>query len=573
MSQPTEPHIEDNVRGLDQRAEKQLVRREISEGVSEYFDTKAEARTAAEHTRGAIGQDLRYAEGLRDTGGSTAETGIRRIKDIADQVDTDTAAFEAKADRLSSPYVISPQLAKEHKVARFLKKPHLLEGEPGTGKTSLAYAVAGDEGLPLIHCRGKSTLTAQSVMYEVDYVGRLNDAMLAQNIPDVLRGQTQQWVKYLESGGDPNAAEFQSFMVGFEHSAKLLNLEKVSDVRRYLKYGELGEAIIRGAQGEKVVLLFDEIDKAKREFPNDLLDELEHLTIRIRETGEEISAPRENVFVLITSNHERDLPEPFLRRCVYSYIDFPDAEQMTEIVRAHTPDINERLLESAARRFYEIRGRADLQKKPSTSEMLDWVRVLQEFGVEEVTDETPFAETLLKYKEDQDKLGVRGRREEKLIQSGLPESVVAALNGDKVVRLRAASYYDRNPSPQALVKLANAGYRFTTAKSEDRNGRPFNIHADNVRRVDDLTFTILPYEKTKDGTITSPSDLYEILEGAEAIESTMEVTDTPIELASIEDGNEYFIKGKDAQGRTVYRMSDGRFVYEQQVGQHASENY
>lgn len=567
MTQPIEPQIQTHVRGEGQGAEKQVIERDISEGVRDYFDVQAEARAQAKKTQSAIVADVHQVEALRTIGGNTVEIGVQQIKDIAAQVDVDTAAFEAKAKRLSQPYVLSPQLAKEHTVARFLKKPHLLEGEPGTGKTSLAYAVAGEEGLPIIHCRGKSTLTAQSVMYEVDYVGRLNDAMLAQNIPDVLRGQTQQWVKYLESGGDPNAGEFQSFMVGFEHSAKLLNLEKVSDVRRYIKYGELGDAIMRGAKGEKVVLLFDEIDKAKREFPNDLLDELEHLTIRIRETGEEISAPRENVIVVITSNHERDLPEPFLRRCVYSYIDFPDREQMTQIVQAHVPQVNEKLLQSAVERFYDVRSVKGLQKQPSTSEMLDWIRTLQEFGIEEVTDEIPFPETLLKYKEDRDKfvkqVPAYNSRERKGSQkTTLPESVSAALSGERVFRIHTSG--NGNPDPQVLVKLANAGFPFTTAKTDPENSRPFMLHGNGIRAVDNLTFAA--QELQRDGDLASISNgekIRKLLQDSGAIAAELLVTDQPKEFVAIEDSTEQYIKGTDAEGRTVYRMADGTFVYEE----------
>ena len=543
-------------------AESRIVQQEVTNGLQEHLVVTAEAREAQERAKTAIAADFATVEGLQEAG-VTDESGSKRIHDLVAQVDADTAAFETRSDRLQQPYVISPQLTKEHKTARFLKKPHLLEGEPGTGKTSLAYAIAGNEGLPLIHCRGKSTLTAQSVMYEVDYVGRLNDAMLAQNIPDVLRGQTQQWVQYLEKGGDPNDSGFQSFMAGFEQSAKLLNLDKVSDIRKYIQYGELGEAIMRGASGEKVVLLFDEIDKAKREFPNDLLDELEHLTIRIRETGEEISAPRENVVVMITSNHERDLPEPFLRRAVYSYIEFPDAEQMTEIVRAHVPHVGQRLLETAIQRFYEIRGRGDLQKKPSTSEMLDWIQVLQEFGTDDVSDDTPFAETLLKVKGDLDKLGVRGRKESRLQQAGLPEGIIAALHGDQVIRLKGQG----NPDPVILVALANAGYTFTMSSYGNSPGefKPFTIIAPGVRNVGGLTFSIPRTEEVEEGKTVNPTNLYDLFDRKGAIESRMVVTDDPITFVSISESNEHYLKGIDEEGRVVYRMHDRKFVYEEPI--------
>lgn len=349
---------------------------------------------AAESANVQISTDLEQAKVLQEQLGEQARPVVEQIQSLQQEVQKERAAFDARAERLNSPYVLSPELAKVLKVSRVLKRPLLLEGEPGTGKTSLAYALAGHEDLPIIHAQCKSTTSAQELLYTFDVVQRLQDAQLGKD---------------------------------------------VSDPRKYVKFGPLGRAF---SSQEQVILLIDEVDKAKRDFSNDLLHELDQMSFFVTETGEEVAAKHRPI-VIITSNHERDLPEPVLRRVVYNYIEFPSPEQMTEIVKAHIPDVSEKLLQSAIRRFYEIRQVKGLEKKPSTSEMLDWIKVLREFGVDEICKDTPFPETLLKYKEDTEEiLGVKQEKYEELRQAQIPESVIAALNGEKVVRLKPKSQYD-----------------------------------------------------------------------------------------------------------------------------------
>jgi len=466
-----------------------------------------------------IAADLEKARVLQEQLGEQARPLVEQIQDLQQEIEKEKAAFDVRAERLNSPYVLSPQLAKVLKVSRLLKRPLLLEGEPGTGKTSLAYALAGHEDLPIIHAQCKSTTTAQDLLYTFDVVKRLQDAQLGKD---------------------------------------------VSDSKKYVKLGPLGKAF--SAQ-EQVILLVDEIDKAKRDFPNDLLHELDQMSFFITETGEEVAAKHRPI-VIITSNHERDLPEPVLRRCVYSYIEFPSPEQMTEIVKAHVPDVSEKLLQGAIRRFYEIRQVEGLEKKPSTSEMLDWIKVLKEFGVEEIHKDTPFPETLLKYKEDLEKiLGAKQEKYEELREAEMPESVIAALNGEKVVRIKAKSPYDSyEPDNSIYTLLANEGYEFTTPKDYGR--RPFDIHLKGVRRVDDLTFALYNPQSPQKGE----PYLYELLKDQGLIESEFIVTDKPLEFAEVEESNELYTKGKDTQGRTIYRTAGGEFVFEQTLSPKKREN-
>lgn len=225
-------------------------------------------------------------------------------------------------------YVASDDLALAVNAAVTLQRPLLVKGEPGTGKTELARQVAFSLGLPLIEWHVKSTTKAQQGLYEYDAVSRLRDSQL----------------------GD----------------------QRVHDVRNYIRKGKLWQAF--ESEG-RVVLLIDEIDKADIEFPNDLLQELDRMEFHVYETGEMVAA-RHRPVVIITSNNEKELPDAFLRRCFFHYIRFPDADTLASIVRVHFPDIKDQLLTAALTQFYEIRDVPGLKKKPSTSEVLDWLRLL-----------------------------------------------------------------------------------------------------------------------------------------------------------------------------------------------------
>ncbi len=225
-------------------------------------------------------------------------------------------------------YVATDDLKVAVNAAVVLERPLLVKGEPGTGKTELARQVATALGLPIIEWHIKSTTKAQQGLYEYDAVSRLRDSQL----------------------GD----------------------ERVNDVKNYIKKANLWQAI--EAEG-KVVLLIDEIDKADIEFPNDLLQELDRMEFHVYETGETIRAKHRPV-VIITSNNEKELPDAFLRRCFFHYIRFPEMEVMRKIVDVHHPGIKEQLLTTALTRFYEIRETPGLKKKPSTSEVLDWLKLL-----------------------------------------------------------------------------------------------------------------------------------------------------------------------------------------------------
>jgi len=256
----------------------------------------------------------------------------------------------------SSDYVTSEPLRNAVNVSIALGRPLLIRGEPGTGKTLLAHSIARGLEKKLSIWNIKSTTKAQEGLYVYDTVQRLNDSRF----------------------GD----------------------REVSDIKHYIKLGKLGQAF---ASPEQVVLLIDEVDKADIEFPNDLLNELDEMSFYIPETDETITAIHRPIAV-ITSNAEKELPDAFLRRCIFHYIEFPVPELMEEIVRVHFPDIKNNLLREAMKTFYSLREIDEFRKKPSTSELIDWLRALIAGGIphENIAKEVPFIGTLLKKETDYD---------------------------------------------------------------------------------------------------------------------------------------------------------------------------
>lgn len=240
-------------------------------------------------------------------------------------------------------YIATSDLKVAVNAAVALERPLLIKGEPGTGKTVLAYEIAKAFDAPLITWHVKSTTKAHNGLYEYDAVSRLRDSQLGE--------------------------------------------ERVHDVRNYLKKGKLWEAFTAPA---RPVLLIDEIDKADIEFPNDLLQELDRMEFYVQETDETIRAEVRPI-VIITSNNEKELPDAFLRRCFFHFIRFPDAETLSAIVDVHFPGIKPRLVSEALKTFYEIRATPGLKKKPSTSELLDWLKLLlvEDIDAETLREKTP----------------------------------------------------------------------------------------------------------------------------------------------------------------------------------------
>lgn len=265
-------------------------------------------------------------------------------------------------------YIASIELQEAVNVALALERPLIVKGEPGTGKTLLAEAVAEALGRPLYRWHVKSTSKAQDGLYVYDAVQRLHDSRF----------------------GDKD----------------------VGDIRQYIRFGGLGQAFL---DENPSVVLIDEVDKADMEFPNDLLHELDKMSFDVTETGD-VHTASTRPLVIITSNNEKELPDAFLRRCIFHFIAFPDEELMARIVKVHHPTVRQTLVDEAIARFYWLRNIPDLRKAPSTSELIDWIGALLKGGMEEssLTDRVPFLGTLLKKEQDLEALARfearRGRR-------------------------------------------------------------------------------------------------------------------------------------------------------------------
>ena len=264
-------------------------------------------------------------------------------------------------------YIADDALLASVNAAIALERPLLVRGEPGTGKTMLARSVAESLGKPLFNWHVKSTTLAKEGLYTYDVVQRLNDS----RFPD-------------DSG------------------------RNVSDIRSYIKMGVLGQAF---QADERVVVLIDEIDKADIEFPNDLLRELDEMAFAIPELDETVAAKHRPI-TIITSNAEKELPTAFLRRCVFHYIEFPTRDRLRQIVDAHLPDLDQQLVDEAVLRFYGVRKIKALKKKPSTSELLDWLGVLASAGAnpDDIASKLPFLGTLIKQEQDLETIAAAMRR-------------------------------------------------------------------------------------------------------------------------------------------------------------------
>lgn len=254
-------------------------------------------------------------------------------------------------------YVLSAELKESLLVAQITKRPLLIKGEPGTGKTLLALHVAKEQKRPLYQWHVKSTTVAKDGLYFYDAVTRLNDSRFSH-----IDSQTQ-----------------------------------VRNIENYIRLEPVGQAFL---SDEPTVLLIDEIDKADIEFPNDLLQELDRMEFTINETGKTVKA-KHRPLVIITSNNEKELPDAFLRRCIFHYIEFPDFEMMQKIVKAHFPDIEKKILLKAMEVFYSLRNMEELKKRPSTSELIDWINILLHQGAQMPSEKNiPYLGTLIKSEED-----------------------------------------------------------------------------------------------------------------------------------------------------------------------------
>ena len=406
-------------------------------------------------------------------------------------------------ERMERPYVISVELQAVKEVLDILAETGdcnsvILEGEPGTGKTQWAYSEVGQElregkDVELIHVRIKDTMRAQDLLYSIDDVRRLSDAQAKAQVPEEIKNEAGIWKHKIINGEiQPEAdAEYKSFKLKMEAIIELGETAKDLDYLNYVDLGQLGEAIYQSGKGKKVYLLIDEIEKGREELMTGILDEIENLNFTISETGTIIEGDKKNLRIIITTNTEDSdkIPPSFRRRSLYHYIDYPDRSDMAQIVELNFPDIQEELLDYALNVFYEYHENQEIQKKPSTPELLSWIRVLLKDYEGKIPQDIPHREKLLKYQDDQ-KVEINNINNSNIrnkIEQDVPLYVRKALKGEKIFHLKDDLNYSPSAFQDFFAGLLNNGVDFITPKvDEDGNSKnDFQLIAPGVSYLGD----------------------------------------------------------------------------------------
>lgn len=333
-------------------------------------------------------------------------TGLNRLEQI-------NHGITELNERMTKPYVMSPEMKTTLFSLETLAQQGginslILEGEPGTGKTQLVYSLVGEElskgnDVALVHVRIKDTMSAQEMLYTIDNVRRLSDSQSAPLPPEISQ-EASQWKQKILKGKinpktDPAYLEFSDKLQAI---AELSTASNDLSYDKYIDMGPLGEAIIQSSLGKKVYLLIDEIEKGREELMTGLLDEIENLTFNIPEINDTVTGDKTNLRIFITTNTEEShkIPSAFRRRCLYSFVDYPDHQQLSEIVEANYPNINQDLLGYALDAFEALHHDPQLHKKPSTPELLSWIALLQHNYNGQIPEELPYREVLLKHSDD-----------------------------------------------------------------------------------------------------------------------------------------------------------------------------
>ena len=338
------------------------------------------------------------------------------IGDKMEKIDRIRHSLTELNERMERPYVVSAGLQAVRETLDVLSETGecnsvILEGEPGTGKTQWAYSEVGQElqegkDVSLIHIRVKDTMNAKELLYSVDDVRRLSDAQARANVPEDIRREAEEWKQKILSDEINPATdeEYLSFREKMRNVIEIGETEKDLDYMNYVDLGPLGEAIYQSGKGKKIYLIIDEIEKGREELMTGILDEIENLTFTIEETGTIVRGDKRNLRIVITTNTEDSdkIPPSFRRRSLYHFMEYPDREEMAHIVRLHIPDTHETLLTYALDVFYQYHDSGEIEKKPSTPELLSWIRVLNRDFDGSIPHSVPHKEILLKYGEDWD---------------------------------------------------------------------------------------------------------------------------------------------------------------------------
>ena len=485
-------------------------------------------------------------------------------------------------DRMQRPYVVSAELQAVKEVLDVLAEAGecnsvILEGEPGTGKTQWAYSEVGQElqegeEVVLIHVRVKDTMRAQDLLYSIDDVRRLSDAQAQAQVPEQIRQEAAIWKQKILSG-ETNPAddkEYATFKAKMSAITELGETAKDLDYINYVDLGPLGEAIYQSGKGKRVYLLIDEIEKGREELMTGILDEIENLTFTIGETGTVVKGDKKNLRIVITTNTEDSdkIPPSFRRRSLYHFVDYPSRSDMAQIIDLNFPNIQKDLLNYAVSVFYQYHENKDVQKKPSTPELLAWIRVLTKEFDGTIPDDVPHREILLKYKEDQDldigRINVEAQAEAEKQEGELPHYVHKALQGEKIYHIRDSinSQHEQEEFAEFFAYLQNEGVNYVTPHFEEVEERNNYGDYSTAQKCTRHFQIILPgVENLGNGYYAVPDDKLALL--GEVLDTQTEVLPAGQKFSSVSEKSKNFTKGMVIVGGNEYEgymVEDGRVV-------------
>ena len=487
-------------------------------------------------------------------------------------------------ERMQREYIISPEL---HTIIGALDtlaeagdlNALILEGEPGTGKTQLAYSLVGKElqegrNSCLIHIRVKETTVAQDLLYTVDDVRRLSDSQAKSIMPEPIRKQAADWKRKILQGEigvrDEGYREFRETM---DEVMVLGEGTKDLDYRNYIDLGPLGEAVVQSAKGKKVWLVFDEIEKGREELMTGLLDEIEHLQFSIPEIGRELVGVKENLRIIVTTNPEDSdkIPDAFRRRCLYHYMQYPRAKEMGNIVALRFPGMNQRLLDYALSVFYAYHNHENIEKKPSTPELISWIGLLLKEYKDEVpenllngTIEPPFLTTLLKHKDDLSLRvsieNLKVREEVELRKDELPLFVDRAFTSEHVYKLHDNfSLYSEQENLQSFyAKLDSAGVSYVTPTFEEYEEYEDGEYITKHNTVDFFRIVSPGFECLGGEYYNIPEDYIRLF--ADKLSQQAKAVEEDCDFERVEKSTADFVFGYvniDGQTRQAYKVKKG----------------
>lgn len=482
-------------------------------------------------------------------------------------------------ERMERPYVVSAELQAVKEVLDILAESGdcnsvILEGEPGTGKTQWAYSEVGQElqegkYVVLVHVRVKDTMRAQDLLYSIDDVRRLSDAQAQAQVPEEIRNEAAAWKRKIISGEiNPTTDEdYEVFKAKMEAVIELGETAKDLDYINYVDLGPLGEAIHQSGKGKKVYLVIDEIEKGREELMTGILDEIENLTFTIGETGTVIKGDKKNLRIVITTNTEDSdkIPPSFRRRSLYHYVDYPSRTDLAQIVELNFPGIQKELLNYAVSVFYQYHENSEVQKKPSTPELLSWIRVLTKEYDGGIPEDVPHREILLKYQEDQaldiGKINVEAQEQVERQEGELPHFVHKALQGENIYHIRSDinSQYEQERYREFYAALQNAGVNYVTPHFEEEYD---NTRGDYVQKCTCSFQIIIPgVEFLGDGYYVIPEDKIDLV--GKVIDTKTEVLPAGQKFTSVTERSKKLTKGRievDGYEFDAYMAEDGRIV-------------